>query len=35
MLLSYDLVGLVYYLSIKNNISQIDSLFKKTDKPTW
>ena len=29
MLLSYDLVGLVYYLSIKNNISQIDSLFKK------
>ena len=29
MLLSYDLVGLVYYLSIKNNISQIDTLFKK------
>ena len=29
MLLSYDLVGLVYYLSIKNNISGIDSLFKK------
>ena len=29
MLLSYDLVGLVYYLSIKNDISQIDSIFKK------
>ena len=29
MLLSYDLVGLIYYLSIKNDISQIDDLFKK------
>ena len=28
-LLSYDLVGLVYYLSLNNNISEIDKLFKK------
>ena len=28
-LLSYDLVGLIYYLSIKNNILEIDNLFKK------
>ena len=28
-LLSYDLVGLIYYLSIKNDISQINNLFKK------
>ncbi len=28
-LLSYDLVGLIYYLSIKNNISELDKLFKK------
>ncbi len=27
-LLSYDLIGLIYYLSIKNNISEIDNLFK-------
>ncbi len=29
MLLSYDLVGLIYYLSINDDISQIDNLFKK------
>ena len=28
-LLSYDLVGLVYYLSLKNNLTNADSLFKK------
>ena len=28
-LLSYDLVGLVYYLSIKTNLSNLDKLFKK------
>ena len=28
-LLSYDLVGLVYYLSIKNTDSEINKLFKK------
>jgi len=28
-LLSYDLVGLIYYLSINNDISEIDKLFKK------
>ena len=28
-LLSYDLVGLVYYLSVKNDISEISTLFKK------
>ncbi len=28
-LLSYDLVGLIYYLSIKNEILEIDKLFKK------
>lgn len=28
-LLSYDLVGLIYYLSIKNDISELDKLFKK------
>ena len=28
-LLSYDLVGLIYYLSIKNELSEIDRLFKK------
>jgi len=29
MLLSYDLIGLVYYLSINNDISEINKLFKK------
>ena len=28
-LLSYDLVGLVYYLSLKTNLSNINKLFKK------
>ena len=28
-LLSYDLVGLIYYLSIKNELTEIDKLFKK------
>ena len=28
-LLSYDLVGLVYYLSAKNGVSNINTLFKK------
>ena len=28
-LLSYDLVGLIYYLSINNDISEINNLFKK------
>ena len=28
-LLSYDLLGLVYYLSIKNNLKNIETLFKK------
>ena len=28
-LLSYDLVGLVYYLSLKTNLSELDKLFKK------
>ena len=28
-LLSYDLVGLVYYLSLKTNLTNIDKLFKK------
>ncbi len=28
-LLSYDLVGLVYYLSLQNNLSDIDKLFRK------
>ncbi len=28
-LLSYDLLGLIYYLSIKNNFENIDTLFKK------
>jgi ABC-type branched-subunit amino acid transport system substrate-binding protein len=27
-LLSFDLVGLIYYLSLKNNLSEIDKLFK-------
>ena len=27
-LLSYDLVGLVYYLSLKNNLSNLNKLFK-------
>ena len=27
-LLSYDLVGLIYYLSLKNNLSEIDKVFK-------
>jgi len=27
-LLSYDLVGLIYYLSLKDNLSEIDKLFK-------
>jgi hypothetical protein len=28
-LLSYDLVGLIYYLSLKNEINEIDKLFNK------
>ena len=28
-LLSYDLVGLIYYLSLKTNLSKVDRLFKK------
>ena len=28
-LLSYDLVGLIYYLSLKSDLSNIDTLFKK------
>ena len=28
-LLSYDLVGLIYYLSIKNNITEMNNIFKK------
>jgi ABC-type branched-subunit amino acid transport system substrate-binding protein len=28
-LLSYDLVGLIYYLSIKNNLSDLNKVFKK------
>ena len=28
-LLSYDLVGLIYYLSFKTNLSKVDKLFKK------
>ena len=28
-LLSYDLVGLVYYLSLKTNLSELNKLFKK------
>ncbi len=28
-LLSYDLIGLIYYLSINNNLEEIDKLFKK------
>tara|TARA_B100001093_G_scaffold501296_1_gene552762 strand:+ start:912 stop:2066 length:1155 start_codon:yes stop_codon:yes gene_type:complete len=28
-LLSYDLIGLIYYLSIKNDLTNLDSLFKK------
>jgi hypothetical protein len=28
-LLSYDLVGLVYYLSLKSDLSKMDKLFKK------
>ena len=28
-LLSYDLVGLIYYLSLKNDITELDKLFKK------
>ena len=28
-LLSYDLVGLIYYLSLKNDISETENLFKK------
>ena len=30
-LLSYDLVGLVYYLSLKTNLSNLNKLFKKTN----
>ena len=26
--LSYDLVGLIYYLSVKNKLTEIDKLFK-------
>jgi|TARA_B110001452_G_C15217868_1_gene422281 hypothetical protein len=28
-LLSYDLVGLIYYLSIKNELTEVDKIFKK------
>ena len=28
-LLSYDLVGLVYYLSLENELSKLDTIFKK------
>ena len=28
-LLGYDLVGLVYYLSLKHNITEVNNLFKK------
>ena len=28
-LLSYDLIGLIYYLSLKNDITELDKLFKK------
>ena len=28
LLLSYDLVGLIYYLSLKNDLSNINKLFK-------
>ena len=28
-MLSYDLVGLIYYLSLKNEIMEIDKIFKK------
>ena len=28
-LLSYDLVGLIYYLSLKNELQNIDKIFKK------
>ena len=28
-LLSYDLVGLVYYLSLKTNLTNLNKLFKK------
>ena len=28
-LLSYDLIGLIYYLSLKNDIAELDKLFKK------
>ena len=28
-LLSYDLVGLIYYLSLKNDVTELDKLFKK------
>ena len=28
-LLSYDLVGLIYYLSLKTNLSKVDKIFKK------
>ena len=28
-LLSYDLIGLIYYLSLNNNLEEIDKLFKK------
>ncbi len=28
-LLSYDLVGLIYYLSLKSDISQVEQIFKK------
>ena len=28
-LLSYDLLGLIYYLSLENNILEIDKIFKK------
>ena len=27
-LLSYDLVGLIYYLSLKNNVTEINKVFK-------
>ena len=28
-LLSYDLVGLIYYLSLQNEVSEINTIFKK------
>ena len=30
-ILSYDLVGLIYYLSINNDFSNLENLFKKAN----